>query len=324
LSRRRLAAAAGGTLLIVIGIAVAAGGGGDSSTRPATPTITGKATEEDAPGVGPELYVVGARGGRPRRLTISAYAKQPAWQPNEHISYSGARCDDCYAHLFEVDARGAGRRRVPGGPRHLFHPSWSPDGRSLAAAAIGRGLYVLSVSGSAPPRRLTSNGSDDVPAWSPGGDLIAFDRQVTPTNYDLFTVSPATRRLRRLTRDAAQQTNPSWSPDGSRLAFAEQQSSGRWSVFTMRLDGSGRKRVTGATTSAQEPAWSPDGTRIAFILQHGDAASVAVVDVARRTRPRTLTGPALRAYAPAWSPDGRRIAFSAETRSSRKGSAPAG
>jgi len=324
LTPARLAAAAGAALLVAIGIAVAVAGGGDGAPPATVPAITAKATPEDAPGVGPELYVVGTHGGRAHRLTESAYAKQPAWYPNARISYSGAHCDDCYAHLFEIDPRGTGRRRIRAPLRHLFHPTWSPDGADLAAAVLGRGIYTVPVHGGSRPRRLTSNESDDTPAWSPAGDLIAFERRVTATNYELFTVSPASGEVRRLTHDPAQETNPSWSPDGSRLAFAQQRRNGNWGVFTMRLDGTGRTPVTDAATSAQEPAWSPDGTRIAFVLQRGDVAVVAVVDAAGRTRPRRLTGLELRAYAPAWSPDGRHIAFSAEARSSADATVPAG
>jgi Tol biopolymer transport system component len=329
LKRIRFAAAAAAVLSIAIVIAVTSGGGGgESGSSRATTEATAPQPQSnpptDAHGGHSDIYVADARTGRVRRLTTYANALQPSWSPNRHIAYSAADCDECYAHLFFVDRRGVDQRLIRARVRQLFHPTWSPAGSSLAAVALGRGIYTVPVRGGR-PRKLTSGESDEAPAWSPSGDWIAFDRRIAGTNYDLFAVNALTRKLRRLTHDHAQQTNPSWSPDGSRLAFAEQQRNGRWGVFIMRLDGSGRKRVTASDMSAQEPAWSPDGARIAFIKQGLDSALLAVIDVAGRARPTILSRRRLFASKPAWSPDGTSIAFSAQPASSAAAtSGPAG
>jgi TolB protein len=305
-------------LLIAIVIAVTAGqGGGDggqsqgtqetgsSPTRP--PSQEGQHGEHFT-----NIYVIDARGRHLRRLTEYQLAQQPSWSAGGRIAFSSANDDESYARLFEVDPRGVNQVLIRAGVRHLFHPTWSPDGHTLAAVALGRGIYSVSLRNQR-TRKLTSGQSDEAPSWAPKGNWIAFDKRVSGANYDLYAVNAVTRKVRRLTRDHLQQTNPSWSPDGSRLVFAEQQRSGNWAIVTMKVDGSARKRVTGGTLSAQEPSWSPDGRRIAFIKQGLDRAALAVLDLNGKRRPRVLTGRKLFPARPAWSPDGKRIAFSAAT-----------
>ena len=239
-------------------------------------------------------------------------ALEPTWSTQGDIAFSTMSCDECTSELAEVDPA------APIGPEakidttveHVFQPSWAPDAKKIAAVGLGRGIYsVDTTDGSA--QRLTTGPSDEAPDWSPGGHLIAFHRQIRGSNYDLFTINPATGKERRLTEDSKQQTNPTWNTDGSQIAFAEQQPTGRWAIVVMNTNGTGRRVVTDPGISAQEPAWSPDGKSIAFILQELDKATVAVINAAGDGPPRRLTDEKIFPAKPAWSPDGKRIAFSA-------------
>jgi TolB protein len=255
--------------------------------------------------------------GHVKRLTDGQIAQQPSWAPNKRIAFSAADCDDsCWSQLFYVDSRAVNQVLAQVDARHhLFHPTWSSDGR-LAAVTLGGGIFSFTP-GQRKSHQLTTGQSDEAPEWSPGSDWIAFDRRVHETNYDIFAVNAVTRKVRRITHDARQQTNPAWSPDGSALAFSEQQPSGRWAIVTMRADGSARKRVTGGGISAQEPAWAPDGQRIAFVKQGLDTASLAIVGSDGK-HVRALTSRSLFVSTPAWSPDGQSIAFAATPASKPK------
>ena len=237
-------------------------------------------------------------------------ALEPSWSSDGKIAFSAMDCDECPSQLIQVDPVDSSQAPVETSVKHVFQPSTSPDGRKVAVVGLGRGIYSVNVGGGT-AKRLTSGPSDESPAWSPDGDLIAFQRQIQGTNYDLFAVDASTGKERRLTNDAQQQTNPTWSPDGARIAFAEQQANGKWAIFTMKADGTGRTRVTAPEASAQEPAWSPDGKKIAFILQALDRATVAVVSVTGAGTPERLTDASLFPARPTWSPDGNSIAFSA-------------
>jgi Tol biopolymer transport system component len=238
-------------------------------------------------------------------------ALEPSYSAQGDIVFSTMDCDECASTLEEVDpdVPGAAPAPIDAQVQHLFQPSWAPGGRRVATVALGRGIYIVDVQdGTA--RRLTSGPADEAPDWAPVGGSVAFHRQVSGTNYDIFAVDVATGQERRLTEDRRQQTNPAWSPDGTRLAFAEQRSSGKWAIVTMRADGTGAKRVTSGAISAQEPTWSPDGERIGFVLQELDRATIATIP-AGGGAPRRLTDRSIFPSKPTWSPDGRTIAFAA-------------
>jgi Tol biopolymer transport system component len=278
----------------------------------------GVATSADPPESGPavdshaehaDIWVVDVQTRDLRRATLNADALEPSWSPEGEIAFSTQSCDECASEI-HIDTSGSSEIPVETTARHLFQPSWAPDGDRVAVVRLGRGIWTLDVA-QRTAKRLTTGPSDEAPAWSPDGDWIVYDRLVTDSNYDLFAVHAATGERRRLTRDAAAQTNPAWSPEGTRIAFAEQQSNGNWAIFTLGFDGNGRKRVTGSQISAQEPAWSPDGKQIAFILQGLDRASVAVTDAGGGGNVRQLTDESLFAARPTWSPGGTSVAFSA-------------
>ena len=284
----------------------------------ATAIAIGVATSAEPPEAGPavdshaehaDIWVVDVQTRELRRATLNADALEPSWSPDGEIAFSTQSCDECLSEI-HVDTSGSTEALIYTSVRHLFKPSWAPDGHRVAVVRLGHGIWVAD-DRTRTATRLTLGPSDETPAWSPGGEWIAFSKLVRNSNYELFAVHAVTREQRRLTRDPEAQTNPAWSPDGSRLAFAEQQSNGKWAIFTIGFDGNGRKRVTGSQISAQEPSWSPDGKKIAFILQELDRATVATINADGTGSVVRLTDPSLFPSRPTWSPGGASIAFSA-------------
>lgn len=279
----------------------------------------GVAISADPPESGPavdshsahaDIWVVNVETRELRRATLNADALEPSWSPEGELAFSTQSCDECSSEI-HLDTSGSSEIPVEATVRHLFQPSWAPDGKRVAVVRLGHGLFAVDVANRS-AKRLTTGTSDEAPAWSPNGDWVVYERLVKNANYDLYAVHTETGAKRRLTKDPAAQTRAAWSPDGTRLAFAEQQSNGRWAIVTMGFDGNGRKRVTTSQISAQEPAWSPDGKRIAFIHQGLDRASVAVIDADGGGSVEQLTDPQeLFAARPTWSPGGTSIAFSA-------------
>jgi len=296
-------------LLIALAVVLAAAGAVTFGVAiPADPPESGPAVDTHSEHA--DIWVVDVENRALRRATLNADALEPAWSPDGEIAFTTQSCDECSSEI-RLDTAGSSDVPVETTVRHLFQPSWAPDGKRVAVVRLGHGLFAVDV-GKRGAKRLTTGRSDEAPAWSPDGDWVVYERLVGNTNYDLFAVHTQTGAKRRLTRDPAAQTRPAWSPDGSRLAFAEQLANGRWAIVTMGFDGNGRNRVTGAQISAQEPAWSPDGKRIAFILQGLDRASVAITDADGGGNVEQLTDTQeLFAARPTWSPGGTSIAFSA-------------
>src|SRR5437773_2149517 len=100
--------------------------------------------------------------------------------------------------------------------RQIRNASTSPDGRRLVFSALDK-LYVMDLPGGA-PRRLTSDTlHEQVPAWSPDGQWIAF---VTWTDQggSIQKIRPDGRgKALRLTPEPAFYDHPVWSPDGQRI-----------------------------------------------------------------------------------------------------------
>jgi dipeptidyl aminopeptidase/acylaminoacyl peptidase len=128
-------------------------------------------------------------------------------------------------------------RRITDTDLYGFHwvadPQLSPDGTRVAYVQVTVGpkrdsyetsLWIASLKGPEPPRRLTSGPQDVSPAWSPDGETLAFLRSLKDTGeiqgpqvYLLRMDGGEAQRLTSLKKGAG---SPAWSPDGKAIAFS--------------------------------------------------------------------------------------------------------
>jgi Tol biopolymer transport system component len=164
-------------------------------------------------------------------------------------------------------------------------------------------LYLLQTDGSL--RRLTRGGIDSMPAWSPDGRQIAFQR--AHRGKASLYVANADGSGQRLLPDPIS-GDVDWSPDGRHILIGD---SGR--LYVTNTDWTGRKLLLDpAPARAEEPRWSPDGNQIVFALgRNPGSADVYVMDAdGTGTKRLTRLGPGKGwPSSPSWSPDGSRIAF---------------
>lgn len=186
----------------------------------------------------------------------------------------------------------------------------APFNTRFAVAGKGSGnkeIYVVDFDGNG-LTRVTRNGSINLqPAWSPGGDKIAFTSYVAG-NPDVYIADLVKGRITRLSARPGLNTGPSWHPGKALLALTLSVA-GDSEIFT--VDATSGARVQRLTTSPGidvSPAISPDGSRVAFVSERSGGAQIYVMGIdgggARR-----VTFQGSHNTDPDWSPDGRSLAF---------------
>lgn len=229
-------------------------------------------------------------------------------------------------NLWMVDPDGANSRRVTEEPLGVLFVSVSPDGERLAYSSPTAGqedasaLWSVRTDGSDRRQLAGDNRSAIVShAWSPGGDLIIYERRpLLPGVGPHGRVGPA--RLMGVRPDGTQigpmygrneETGvlPTFSPDGTRFSFYE---SGQRALAISNFTD----QVRLIPAFGLDPgSWDPSGGRLVYSdMPSATDASQTILRVVEAAggepRPLNPFGPrAYAAYSPTWSPDGRFIAF---------------
>jgi CxxC motif-containing protein (DUF1111 family) len=189
------------------------------------------------------------------------------------------------------------------------YSSFSPDGTEIVFDDKDSNIVVMNNDGTN-AHKLTGDGVDDAPAWSPDGTKIAFARRHKGL-WQIFTMNPDGSDLRNISNSNTNDTEPGWSADSKFIAFARTpQFFGQFSdIWSMEADGNAQTQLT-ATIHANEgrPNWSPDGSAIAFHTDRDGNWEIYVMKPSGEGQTR-VTNDAAQDKNPAWSPDGSTIAF---------------
>lgn len=254
---------------------------------------------------------------------------EPEWSPRrDEIAFSTYRELRIDTLRSVVIARSDGSR-----PRRLAThaygasfpagPVWSPDGNRLAYVRQRRwrpkpgkpvppvspateafDLVIVSRTGSRHVIRIP--GADTDPRWSPDGRRIAFVHAVGRERFELWTISPSGRHVRRLGRGLLGPRGPEWSPDGRLIALTAIGADHRPHLFVVGTSGRAREVPVSGLVAELRPVWSPDGRLLAFADYDGHVNVIAPDGSGQRTV-AALTGGDI--FELAWSPDGRWLAF---------------
>jgi WD40-like Beta Propeller Repeat len=161
--------------------------------------------------------------------------------------------------IFDVQ-RGDVAREVPiTGVDEIMHPTWAPDGQSIAFTGMHQGitdLFVYDLQNNR-LRQLTKDVFADLQAaWSPDGRRIAFvtDRFSSSLTtlafgaYALATIDLGNGALQQVpTTAGGKHINPQWSPDSKALYFISDRD-GISNIYRTTIDGAETTRVTAVTT----------------------------------------------------------------------------
>ena len=243
-------------------------------------------------------------------VTVSA-AYQPAAVADSKIVFTSDR--DGNNEIYIMDADGANAVNLTNHPSNDRHPSWSPDGMSLAFASRrddnAFDIYRLDVE-TGDLTRLTTQGTNTRPAWSPDGDRIAFvsDRF---GDKDIMVMNADGSRQIQLTVDVHSDDQPTWSPDGVAIAFVS-DAGGRRSIYVIdSTDGSEILTLTDDESDDFLPNWLNNSTYslLLFTSTRGGNQDIYVIDPATGEHLRQITNDTSAERQPTWSDDGAAILF---------------
>ena len=179
-------------------------------------------------------------------------------------------------------ATGVAKQITPEGPSFLH--GWSPDCKELAYCAFRQvdgerhvDIYTIPADGTGTEKRLTFEGFNDGPEYSPDGKYIWF-----------ISTRTGLMQIWRMKTDGSEQTQitfndmNNWfghvSPDGKKVVYlayhvghlspSEHLPNMQVELWAMNSDGSDQHRILsffGGQGSINVNSWSPDSKRFAFV-----------------------------------------------------------
>jgi TolB protein len=222
---------------------------------------------------GKELLVTSYRNGRPElwayRLADRSFRKLIAVGPltmggvyspdGTRIAFTASQ-NGGTTDVWVADADGGNPRRLTREPSDDLSPCWSPDGKRIAFVSNRPGspqIYVMNADGGNPVRLTFQGNYNQTPQWSPRGDLIAFTARDERKVFDVFTVSPDTGKVERVTQNqGATNEEPTWAPNGRLLAFTSDRR-GTPQLVVSSVDGDRQVVVTEGKAAIATPSWGP-------------------------------------------------------------------
>ncbi len=189
----------------------------------------------------------------------------PAYAPDGRtlaFGVLGTGADGLYTYNV---ARRCCLKRLTHGPWKDLSPTYSPDGSQIAFNTDRFGttipqIMVMPADGgeaeTVSPLAYGTGGGYTEPQWSPRGDLLAFQGQISGGNFQILVADMKTkgRRLRQLTWQG-NNADPTWAPDGRHIAFTGQRN-GVSGLFVVDV-ATGKTRLVLAGSTISVPDWSP-------------------------------------------------------------------
>jgi Tol biopolymer transport system component/tetratricopeptide (TPR) repeat protein len=192
------------------------------------------------------LQAVNAEGGDMEDVIIGTQIEDgaPSWsRDGTKIAFASNKEVDRKSRIYVGWIAGTGE---PVELRLGESPDWSPQGDRIVHRGCDErgdncGLYIMDENGTN-LTRLTTDASDNAPAWSPDGSQVVF-MSARDGNWEIYVVDLANPKPRRLTTNPANDGLPTWSPDGQRIAFLSDRD-GIWAIHLMNPDGGDKQQLT--------------------------------------------------------------------------------
>jgi Tol biopolymer transport system component len=195
--------------------------------------------------------------------------------------------------------------------RRFRFPRLSPDNRTLALQideAGTRNVWLFEMSRRT-LTRLTFEGNNRMPIWTPDGRRLAFSSDRIGGRKLFWQPADGSGPAERLTTgEAIRDLDTSWSPDGQVLAFTQWDLSNGWDIWMLPIKGEREPRPFLRTRYADwEARFSPDGKWVAYSSDESEQYEVYV---------RRYPGPGGKLQIstnggsdPVWNPNGKELFY---------------
>lgn len=170
--------------------------------------------------------------------------------------------------LWMADADGYNAQVLLRSKEPVYSPEWSPDGKKLAYVSHERGgqQRIVIQEWATGARRIVTvplKGRQSSPSWSPDGKKLAFTNH-KDGNAEIYVLDLASKKVRRITRHWAIETESVWTPDGKSIIFTSDRG-GRPQLYKIPSSGGRVTRLTFEGTENARAAISPDGKLLAMV-----------------------------------------------------------
>jgi Tol biopolymer transport system component len=285
----------------------------------------------DQPEGGSEVLLVPPTGGPERRLAEVGASSESGlgWSPDgRRLVVADQSTPAGPLGLSVLDAETGTKEQLippPPGPGYGYvHPTFSPDGRTVAFKGWHGQLSLVAASGGEPRGIALAHWLGRV-AWVPSGKEIIFDAtssapgEEPPRPTEGYSSPSALWRVSARGGAARQLPGPSGvngvavSRQGNRLVFA--QSANQDDIWRVDLrppapTAEAQTRLIASTRTDANPQFSPDDERVAFTSARTGHFEIWVADKnGGNLLQLTSIGVTGAAGSPRWSPDGKAIAF---------------
>lgn len=196
------------------------------------------------------IYMLELRSGQQRRATELGHHCSAAWSPDGTrlaLSFGTEQKSDIYVASLD----GKHTRRLTDSSTINIHPSWSPNGKTLAYVAASvpgeespdAGVWMIDADGT--NKKQVTNMMISEVSWAPDGKNLLLQ-----SISGIYLVPASGGNPVKISGVLERPMDPVFTPDGQKVMFRSNHE-GDWHLYTVGLDGASLKRIIGQLSAAQ-------------------------------------------------------------------------